>query len=287
MISRFTKRVWVNFDPDAAGANSAAKTLDLLVQDEFELRVITLEGGLDPDRFVREKGVTAYAAAVRTASPYADFWIERAKVVYPQQTPEAKVKRINFVLPRIRMVSNAIARAEFADNAAQKLGIESSLMRQELKQAAAQRLESVRAAQPRAVTEVEKILLCALVLPDADSARALAVARLGENPDWFSGLGSAAVMEVLVNGPAPENPFEAAPDEGSRMLLASALQSASEEEMSAAKVEGALRSLKDLYLERRIRDLRIQIAETERRGDDAMKIRLMQELMHLNKEMKS
>ena len=287
LLSRFTKRVVLNFDPDQAGANAAEKTIALLVEEGFEVRVVTLEGGLDPDRYIKERGIAAYSTAVRGALRYADYLIERAQGMFPARTPESKVKALNFLLPHIRRVPNAIARMDFADNAAQRLGIESSLMRQELKQAAAQRLESVRAAQPRAVTEVERILLCALVLPDADSARALAVEKLGENPEWYAALGSAAVMEVLVNAPAPENPFEAAPDEISRMLLASALQSASEEELTAAKVEGALRSLKDLYLERRIRDLRIQIAEAERRGDDAMKLRLMQELMHLNREMKS
>jgi DNA primase len=286
LLSRFTKRVVLNFDPDQAGANAAEKTVALLVEEGFEVRVVTLEGGLDPDRYIKERGIAAYSTAVRGAMRYADYLIERAQVLFPARTPESKVKALNFLLPHIRRVPNAIARSDFAENAAQKLGIESSLMRQELKQAAQQRLESVKAAQPRAVTEVERILLCALVLPDADSARALAVEKLAENPEWFSGLGSAAVMEVLVNAPAPENPFEAAPDEVSRMLLASALQSASEEEVSAVKVEGALETLRRGYLERRSREVRVQMAEASRRGDNEMLLRLMQEKVRLDGELK-
>jgi DNA primase len=159
-------------------------------------------------------------------------------------------------------------------------------MRQELKQAAAQRLESVKAAQPRAVTEVERILLCALVLPDADSARALAVERLGANPEWFAALGSAAVMEVLVSAPAPDNPFDAAPDAASRLLLASALQNASEEEVSAGRVAGALETLQRQYLERRSREVRVQMAEAQRRGDQEMLLRLAQEKVRLDVELK-
>jgi DNA primase len=134
---------------------------------------------------------------------------------------------------------------------------------------------------------VERILLCALVLPDADSARQLAAERLAENPEWFLGLGSAAVMEVLVNAPAPENPFEAAPDEVSRMLLASALQSASEEEVSAGKVQGALETLRRGYLERRSREVRVQMAEASRRGDSEMLLKLAQEKVRLDGELKS
>jgi DNA primase len=286
LLSRFTKRVVLNFDPDQAGANAAEKTVALLVEEGFEVRVVTLEGGLDPDRYTKERGIAAYSSAVRGAVRYADYLIERAQILFPARTPESKVKALNMLLPHIRRVPNAIARSDFAENAAQKLGIESSLMRQELRQAAAQRLESVKTAQPRAVTEVERILLCALVLPDADSARALAVERLVENPEWFSALGSAAAIEVLVNAPAPDNPFDAAPDDASRLLLASALQSASEEEVSAAKVEGALETLRRQYLERRSREVRVQMAEAQRRGDQEMLLRLAQEKVRLDGELK-
>ena len=290
LLSRFTKRVVLNFDPDQAGANAAEKTVALLVEEGFEVRVVTLEGGLDPDRFIKERGIAAYSEAVRGAARYADYLIERARTMFPARTPESKVKALNMLLPHIRRVPNAIARSDFAENAAQKLGIESSLMRQELRQAAAQRLESVKAAQPRGVTEVERILLCALVLPEADSARQLAAERLGANPEWFSALGSAAVIEALVSGPAPENPFDAAPDEASRALLASALHSAGDAagagESLAGKVEGALDSLHDRYLDRRLRELRVQMAEAQRRGDEPMLMRLAQEKLRVDRELK-
>jgi DNA primase len=217
---------------------------------------------------------------------YADYLIERARAMFPARSPEAKVKALNMLLPHIRRVPNAISRSEFAENAAQKLGIESSLMRQELKQAAAQRLESVKAAQPRAVTEVERILLSALVLPDADGARQIAAERLGAHPEWFAELPCGGLIEVLVSAPAPENPFEAAPDEASRALLALALQG-SEGEILAAKVKDALDSLHEKYLERRLREIRLQIAEAQRRGDDEMLMKLAQEKVRLDRELKS
>jgi hypothetical protein len=70
------------------------------------------------------------------------------------------------------------------------------------------------------------------------------------------------------------------------MLLASALQSASEEEISAAKVEGALETLRRGYLERRSREVRVQMAEASRRGDSEMLLRLAQEKVRLDGELK-
>jgi DNA primase len=282
LLSRFTKRVVLNFDPDQAGANAAEKTISLLVEEGFEVRVVTLEGGLDPDRYIKDRGMAEYSAAVRGAMRYADYLIERARTQFPSRTPEGKVKALNFLLPHIRRVPHALLRDEFARNAAQKLGIDDSVMRQELQQAAQQRLESVRAPQPRAVTEVERILLCALVLPEADSARQLAAEQLAVHPEWIGDLPTAGVMEVLVNAPAPDNPFDAAPDEASRALLASALHGSGES--SALTVEGALDTLKERYIDRRQRELRIQMAEAERRGDDEMRLRLMQEKLRLDRE---
>ena len=291
LLGRFTKNVVLNFDPDSAGANAAEKTSGLLVEEDFNVRVVTLEGGLDPDRFIKEHGMVAYTASVRGAVRYSDYLIERARILFPGRTPEAKVKALNFLLPHIRKIPSAVVRNEFAENAAQKLGIESSLMRQELKQAAQQRLESVKAAQPKAVSEVERILLCALVLPDADSSRMLAAEQLAANPEWYADLASATLMEALANGPAPDNPLEAAPDDASRLLLASVLHQASSEseamrETLQEQVGNALRNLQERRLERRSRELRTSIAEAQRRGDEVMLRQLAHEKLQVERELR-
>ena len=255
------------------------------------MRVVILPGGLDPDRFVQEHGVAEYTTAVRNAMRYSDYLIERAQSLAAARTPEAKVKALNFLLPHIRRIPSAIVRNEFATNAAQKLGIESALVMQELKQAAQQRLESVRAPQPRAVTEVERILLSALVLPEADSARMLAAETLAAHLEWISELPTAPVIEVLANAPAPDNPFDAAPDPASRALLAAALhvsselpEATAERQSLADRVRGALETLQERYRERRGRELRAAMSEAQRRGDEPMLHRLMQEKIALDRE---
>ena len=291
MLGRFTKNAVLNFDPDSAGMNAAEKTVSQLVEEDFAVRVVILPGGLDPDRFVQEHGVSEYTAAVRNAMRYSDYLIERAQSLAAARTPESKVKAFNFLLPHIRRIPNPIVRSEFEDNAAQKLGIENSLFRQQVKQAVQQRLESVRAPQPRAVTEVERILLSALILPEADSARQLAAETLAAHPEWFGELSPAAVIEVLVNAPAPDNPFDAAPDPASRALLAAALHvsseipaTADEREGLVERVRGALEKLEERYGERRGRELRAAMSEAQRRGDEPMLQRLMQEKIALDRK---
>ena len=37
----------------------------MLTEEDFEVKVVTLEGGLDPDRFIRERGIKDYVEAVK------------------------------------------------------------------------------------------------------------------------------------------------------------------------------------------------------------------------------
>jgi DNA primase len=294
LLSRFTKRVVVNFDPDTAGANAAEKSIALLTEEGFEVKIVTLEGGLDPDRFVREHGLEAYMAALRTAKRHSDYLIDRARQLNPARTADAKVKAMNFLLPHIRRMPSPLQRDEFAADAAQKLGIDSAILRQELRQAAAQRVESVRSHQHDPASETERILLRALVLTDDDPARTIAAARLSEHPEWYDGLPSASVIETLANAPAPANPLDAAPDQSTRVMLARALEhpveqpesSTSNQRSPAEQVEDALHTLEYRHMQRRQRELRSLLAEADRRGDQDMIGRLTKEKMDLDRKLR-
>ncbi|HVI09573.1 MAG TPA: DNA primase, partial [Candidatus Binatia bacterium] len=139
LLGRFSKNVVVNFDPDTAGAKATERTLGLLVEEEFNIKVLTLEPGFDPDLYVRRKGVQAYGEALRGSQKYFDYLIERARNQFPVRSPEGKVKAVNYLLPHIQRVPNRIARDELSQEIAQKLGIDSAVLRQELRHVASQR----------------------------------------------------------------------------------------------------------------------------------------------------
>ena len=289
LIGRFTKRVIVNFDPDTAGAAATEKSIALLTEEDFDIKVVTLEGGLDPDRFVREHGIAAYGLALRGAKRYSDYLIERARQQFPGHTAEAKVNAMNFLLPHIRRMTHPIRRNQFAEDAANKLGIDSALMRQELKQAAAQRVASVPAHRSEPLTETERILLRALVLPESDSARVIASTNIADHPEWIADLATADLLDALARSPAPSNPLDAASTDEARAHLALALDHTpqSTDPPLTEQVEGALYSLEHRRLERRQRELRSQIAEADRRGDTEMLNKLIQEKLDIDRKLRN
>jgi DNA primase len=143
LLRRQTSNVVVNFDPDAAGANAAEKSIALLTEEGFTIKVVTLDGGLDPDRFIRERGVEAYAAAIRGARRQSDYLIERARQQFPGSSSDAKIKAMNYLLPHIRRIPQKLERDQFAHDAAQKLDIDSAVLREELRQAALKRQDHI------------------------------------------------------------------------------------------------------------------------------------------------
>ena len=285
ILKRHTSNVVVNFDPDTAGANAAEKSIALLTAEGFVIKIVTLDGGLDPDRFVRERGVEAYKEALRGARRQADYLIERARQLFPGASAEQKVKQMNFLLPHIRRMPETLARDQFAMDAAQKLGIGSAVLREELRQASLKRRERVE-TRPAVLTEVERVLLRALAITDIEGAyaRHLAKEAVLKEPPWFEHLASFTAMQALA-GREANDPMDVVEDEAQRALLAEALLG----EMrppEESEVSSAIQELEERTLEGRQRELRAQIAEAERQGDNAGLALLTQQKLELDRALR-
>jgi DNA primase len=285
MLRRHTSNVVVNFDPDAAGANAAEKSIALLTEEGFTIKIVTLDGGLDPDRFIRERGVDAYKSALRESRRQSDFLIERARQMFPGASADQKVKAMNYLLPHIRRMPQKLARDQFARDAAQKLGIDSAVLREELRQAALRRRDHVE-ARATTLTEVERVLLRALAIddPENEDARRLAAQALAEQPAWFEHLGTHSALQSLA-GRQARDPIDVVEDPAQRALLAEALL-AEVKPPEASEVRGAVQEIHERAIEHRQRELRSLIADAERRGDFAELALLTQQKLELDRTLR-
>ena len=285
VLKRHTSNVIVNFDPDTAGANAAEKSIALLTEEGFSIKIVTLDGGLDPDRYIRVRGAEAYKDALRESRRQADYLIERARTLFPGASAEQKVKAMNFLLPHIRRMPEPLAREQFAADASQKLGIGSAVLREEVRLAALRRRDRVEERAPK-LNEVEKVLLRALAVtdPQGAEARLLAAEALTNNPAWFEHLGAFAAMRALA-GRAAKDPMDAVEDLGQKALLAEALLGEIGPP-NANEVESAVQEVQERALEGRLRDLRGQIAEAERNGDVAGLALLTQKKLDLDRALR-
>jgi DNA primase len=301
LLGRFSKKVVVNFDPDTAGAKATERTLGLLVEDEFDIKVLTLETGFDPDLFLRRKGKDAYGAALKHSQKYFDYLIDRARAQFPARNADSKVKAVNHLLPHIQRVPSRIVRDELALEISQKLGIDSAVLRQELKHAATTRATAqVKATAEAQITGAERVLIRALAsATEMQASGERSSARDGAEEEFdparqaqyalqserlYEGLASQSLIEALLEAGTEAADVLALPKtEDDRRLLASILMS-EEEELTPETVEGAVRALRRIYLRRRLEEVQLALQRpglplAERQALLHEKVRLKRALM--------
>ena len=276
LLGRFSKNVVVNFDPDTAGAKATERTLGLLVEEDFTVKVLTLEQGFDPDLYIRRKGKEAYGEALKHSQKYFDYLIERARSQFAVRSADGKHKAVNYLLPHIQRVPSRIVRDELAQEIAQKLGIDSAVLRQELRHAAGTRSTSaVKAPAEAQVTDAEKVLIRALasarqMQPGEEhvSARDGAEEEFDparqaqfvlQNEGLHHGLATESLADSLLNMSRDFSDVLQVPAaESDRRMLASILLK-EDEELTAEVLEAAVRALRRIHLRRRQEEVQLEL----------------------------
>jgi len=165
LLGRFTRRVVVNYDPDTAGQLATERSLTLLLEKEFDVRVLALPGGADPDKFLKEQGAEAYRQLLTKAPPYLDYLIGRARQM-DRSTAAGKVAALNFLMPYVQRLPNRLLRSEWATRIASELRVDEPVLREALRRAAAERRSEVKPKAELltpAVKQAERVLLYMLV----------------------------------------------------------------------------------------------------------------------------
>src|SRR5258706_1825180 len=158
-MKRHSGRIVVNFDPDAAGAAATEKSLQALLEEGMHVRVLELEGGLDPDEYCKQRGAEQYNSALSEAKPYFYWLADRARSRYDMRTAEGRVAAFQFLLPAIHRLTDKIERSAIAGDVAGYLGVDSGLVLENFRKAAIDRREKTLAAPPKPMRPDEIILL--------------------------------------------------------------------------------------------------------------------------------
>jgi len=143
LLGRYTRRIVVNFDPDSAGVAATKRSLELLLAEAFKVNVLTLPDNLDPDEYIRAHGSEGYLKLLKGSQPFLDYIVEQAVSSNDQSRPTGKVETINAILPYLRLVKDRIERAEHFERIADRLKIDSRLIREEFKKAVETRSDRV------------------------------------------------------------------------------------------------------------------------------------------------
>lgn len=143
LLRRFTEKVVISYDPDAAGETAAVRSSDLLVAEGFDVNVAALDPGEDPDTFIRRNGGDQYRERLRRSKPYLEYLLTRAADGVDFESDERRRAFLGKMLTVASKIPDAAARDQFADRIAHRARITEGVVRAEIRKAAASRRTTV------------------------------------------------------------------------------------------------------------------------------------------------
>lgn len=284
LLSRFTKRVVINYDGDNAGIKAARRAIEHLLPLDFEIKVLVLPNGQDPDDFVRKNGLEAYNEARGRAETFLDFALETSVRGRNLTNPRHKANAIEETVPVLSAIRNNIQRRESFDQAMDFFRVDAGLRRDLWKNVkkgqAAVDSEAVKKRVQRAsrakVTVAEQLLLELLVYdPELQD-----VVFPTLEPSDHEMLATAPVFSALMQlrerdeEPTLENLLELAGEDETAadfipLLLMTEPRRAAGEDLDAVlhEAENCVVSLRLMAIENHISELLRQQTQAEQSGD--------------------
>lgn len=132
MIHRFTENVTVLYDGDAAGIKASLRSIDLLLNEGLNIKVLLLPDGHDPDSFARSHSTSEIQAYIDDNE--TDF-IQFKMQILLEGAKDDPIKRsavIQDVVKSIAVIPNAITRSVYTKECASRLDIDENLLVKEI-----------------------------------------------------------------------------------------------------------------------------------------------------------
>jgi len=199
LLSRFTGKVVLSFDADAAGSTAVERGIREWIgtpEATFSAHVIVVPG------------VDAFRTLVAEAEPLVRWWLDRNLARHQLVTPEERRRAAQDVIPIIQGVPDYGQRTGYARYVVQRLHLDEAEYRAIVAGQAPARPQVEVKAPPRSRSPQARVeceaLKFALQHPDwtAEAAERWA-------PDWFSTPGTVAAFTALAEAGGPGKPLEA------------------------------------------------------------------------------
>jgi len=297
LLGRFARRVVVNYDGDRAGVQAAKRAIEMLLEEDLEVKVLVLPNKSDPDEFIRQQGVTEYQRLRGNAQPHIQFVIDQAVAGRNLHRPAEKAAAVEEVLPYVRAVRNPIQKREYFEIAVDALRVNDPALKRELSYSVRSGAspvdlkQKIAGGQKMKPTVAEQQLL-ELLFAD-ERLRALILPRLSD--DVIAELPTAGIFRALLKAQqsgleldysylSQETEGDAAASELIPLLLMS--DSLHEEQTNDGRkfiAERCIETLRLMNMDRRIENLRSELATAERNGDEGRVSELVMKQLELTR----
>jgi len=266
-LRRFCGKVILSFDPDAAGQGAAAKSCEMLVTEGFEVNVVTLPEGGDPDTFVRRQGGQAYLAELKRSTPYLEYLLSETARRHDLNVPEERARFVDEALPIVNRIPDRTRQELFVKEVAARAGVSEAAVWPRITKVVTQRSAGPSSSQLPAlgqVTKAEKALIWWLVHRPDEVGQALAALT----NDDLRGFSARSVLDLArqLNEDREFSPsmlFERLSTADAQLVTGVA----AEPEPPALDLDWCVREIRRGRYERERAEIQRAIAQLQRSGD--------------------
>jgi DNA primase len=283
-LKRHTQKIVVNFDPDAPGANAAERSISLLLEEGMQVRIMELDGGLDPDEYCKQRGAAAYQERLEGAKGYFYWLADRARARNDMRTTEGKVAVLQFLMPAVERISDRLERMTIANDVAGYLGVERGMVLDSFRKAVAERREKTLESPKIVLRHDERMLLNALLAQPEMRSEVIGELRSIETVDSFASRRIFQAIFALdeAGGRLSFEEVHARLEESDQSLLAQAVLN-EDARTSHEEVLAAIQSMRRTGEQQRRSLLKVRIHESERAGNWEEALRLTGELQGMER----
>lgn len=137
LLSRYCDELTLSFDSDEAGVKATQRALSMLQNSPMKIRVMSIDGGKDPDEVIKTQGRAQMANIIEKALNDTEFALLQAKKKYDVKTDDGKLGYLNEAVIILAGIYNAIERDVYITRLANELDVSRDSIITQVKKTAA------------------------------------------------------------------------------------------------------------------------------------------------------
>ena len=195
LIRRYASRITVLYDSDPAGIKAAMRGLDLILEENMDVRLALLPEGEDPDSFVQKSGLAGFQDYIRDHGK--DFILFKTQLLLKEAEgdPMRKSALVKDLVETLAHIPEAIKRSAFITECAHQMKIDEHILVRETNKAFDEFLRQKRQGIPRDIDQSEREIQHQVFAKDAKQEEAK-ISNLRELDDNYQ---EKDIIRILLN----------------------------------------------------------------------------------------
>ncbi len=195
LIKRYTGHITLLYDSDPAGVKAAMRGLDLILEENMDVRLALLPEGDDPDSFIKREGLKGFQDYIKEHSK--DFILFKTQLLLKEAAgdPMRKSALVKDLVETLARIPEAIKRSAFITECAHLMKIEEHILVRETNKALSEFHRQKQRGVPREVGLEEKEIQGKIFQQESKDANASVVDLLDLTDEYQE----RDIIRILLN----------------------------------------------------------------------------------------